>query len=104
MSEERKSRFGQFYLPGHLIEDPNMPGFFAALEFVPMRVEYLLHQRELWCIGWSPKFDEVDLGNGTPAYIIDYTPGERLSVRRAEPATHTKAPAGPKLIVPPGED
>ena len=56
-----------------------------TMKFVPFRVEYLFIENRFEFVGYSPRFDEVPLGEITPTYkiIINDLGGEfHVSVKR----------------------
>ena len=68
----KKRRIGKFYLEYFFIDAPeSMAGeMFAAMQFVPWRVEYLAHMDQFEYIGTSPRFGLVDKGKAVPEYIV----------------------------------
>lgn len=84
MIEDR--RIGRFFVVDDVI---NTHGafLFELLQFVPLRVEYLLEGPYLECVGISPHFEELSLGYEAPLYDVLLTEGESCTevsaIRRA---------------------
>ncbi len=65
-------RLGKFWVAKQLVEDASggAAQVLAALEFVPVRVNYFWEREAYQYLGHSPHFREVETNGQTPEYAI----------------------------------
>ncbi len=67
-----RARVGKFWLHTSVMERfAEAAAIFAALKFVPAKVEHHAAYNRFECCGWSPFFHEVEHGQVTPWYDLD---------------------------------
>lgn len=61
---------GRFFVSRESVESASISGILTALQFIPLRVEYIYALNKFEYVGYSSKFNPVDAEVEVPLYDI----------------------------------